>query len=139
MEYIAYVHKDKRSDFGVSFPDFPGVVTAGKTLEEARRLAPSALTLHIKGMLEDGEQIPDPSSLDELAQRDPDYKSASAVIPVSVKLPDKLVRINVTARESQIKAIDQLADKAGMSRSAYMVQSTMMHFLGVPGKKPPKR
>jgi len=39
MEYIAYLHKDKNSDFGVSFPDFPGCITAGKTLEEARELA----------------------------------------------------------------------------------------------------
>ena len=39
MDYIAYLHKDRISDFGVSFPDFPGCVTAGKTLEEARRLA----------------------------------------------------------------------------------------------------
>jgi predicted RNase H-like HicB family nuclease len=39
MDYIAYLHKDRDSDFGVSFPDFPGCVTAGKTLDEARRLA----------------------------------------------------------------------------------------------------
>ena len=31
MEYIAYLHKDRKSDFGVSFPDFPGCITAGKT------------------------------------------------------------------------------------------------------------
>jgi predicted RNase H-like HicB family nuclease len=24
MDYIAYLHKDRKSDFGVSFPDFPG-------------------------------------------------------------------------------------------------------------------
>ena len=35
MEYVAYLHKDRDSDFGVSFPDFPGCVTAGRTLEEA--------------------------------------------------------------------------------------------------------
>jgi predicted RNase H-like HicB family nuclease len=30
-EYIALIHKDAGSDFGVSFPDFPGCVTAGST------------------------------------------------------------------------------------------------------------
>jgi predicted RNase H-like HicB family nuclease len=54
MRYIAYLHKDKGSDFGVSFPDFSGCVTAGRTLEEARQLADEALTLYIAGMLEDG-------------------------------------------------------------------------------------
>jgi predicted RNase H-like HicB family nuclease len=62
MEYIAYLHKDRDSDFGVSFPDFPGCVTAGRTLEEARRMAAEALALHIAGMIEDGEMVPDPST-----------------------------------------------------------------------------
>ena len=66
MEYIAYLHKDADSDFGVSFPDFPGCVTAGKTLEEARRMAGEALMLHIQGLVEDGQEIPDPSGLDDL-------------------------------------------------------------------------
>ncbi len=52
MEYIAYLHKDERSDYGVSFPDFPGCITAGSTLEEARKMAADALALHIAGMIE---------------------------------------------------------------------------------------
>ena len=68
MEYIAYLHKDKGSDFGVSFPDFPGCITAGKTLEEARKLAVEALKLHMAGMIEDGEALPEPSTLDQLAE-----------------------------------------------------------------------
>ncbi len=67
MDYIAYLHKDRDSDFGVSFPDFPGCVTAGKTLEEARRMAAEALALHIEGMIEDGDAVPPSSNLDALA------------------------------------------------------------------------
>jgi len=77
MQYIAYLHKDSDSDFGVSFPDFPGYITAGKTLEEARRLAPEALAFHIEGMREDGDAIPKPSTLDELS-RDPNMKKGVA-------------------------------------------------------------
>ncbi len=123
MEYIAYLHKDKGSDFGVSFPDFPGAVTAGKTLEEARELAVEALTLHMAGMIEDGEALPEPSTLDELA-RDPAMKGAVAFLVVA-EPPEKTVRVNITARESQIEAIDRLARKAGMTRSTYMVQSAV--------------
>ena len=101
MEYIAYLHKTKASDFGVSFPDFPGCITAGKSLEEARRFAAEALGLHIKGMEEDGEAIPEPSSLDEL-EGDPSMEGAVAVL-VSVPATDATVRINITARESQIE------------------------------------
>ena len=35
--YIALLHKAKASSFGVTFPDFPGCVTGGETLEEAKR------------------------------------------------------------------------------------------------------
>src|ERR1035441_6271666 len=52
MEYIAYLHKDKNSDFGVSFPDFPGCITAGSSLDEARAMAAEALALHVAGMRE---------------------------------------------------------------------------------------
>ena len=58
--YIGIIHKDADSDFGVSFPDFPGCVTAGKTLDEAGRMAQDALAGHIAGMVEDGESIPAP-------------------------------------------------------------------------------
>ncbi|MDO8431062.1 MAG: type II toxin-antitoxin system HicB family antitoxin [Candidatus Binatus sp.] len=127
MDYIAYLHKDRDSDFGVSFPDFPGCVTTGKTLEEARRMAAEALALHIAGMIEDGEVLPDPSNLDALAN-DPDMKGAVAVLISVEPAAEKTVRINITAREGQLKAIDQLAGKAGLTRSAYMVQSALNRF-----------
>lgn len=123
MEYIAYLHKDEKSDYGVSFPDFPGCVTAGSSLEEARKMAAEALALHLAGMVEDGEVIPEPSTLDDL-QRDPAMKGAVAFLVEAVE-PEKTVRINITARESQIAEIDRRANAARMSRSAYMVQRAL--------------
>jgi hypothetical protein len=43
---------------------------------------------------------------------------------VSVGL-DKTVRLNITARESQVAAIDQKADEAGRTRSADMVRAAL--------------
>ena len=122
MEYIAYLHKDGKSDFGVSFPDFPGCVTAGKSLEEASRKAPEALAFHIAGMMEDGEKIPKPSKLDDLVG-DPDRRDAVVFLVTTELGRAKTVRVNITARENQIELIDRLAGRAGMTRSAYMVQS----------------
>ncbi len=34
--YIGLIHKDADSDYGASFPDFPGLVTAGTDLDDAR-------------------------------------------------------------------------------------------------------
>jgi predicted RNase H-like HicB family nuclease len=123
MEYIAYLHKEKKSDYGVSFPDFPGCITAGKTLDEARRNAVNALSLHIEGMVEDGEGIPDASSLDNLA-RDPALNNAIAFL-VEVNVSDKVERFNITARKSQMEEIDRLAKLQGMTRSAYIVASAL--------------
>ena len=127
MDYIAYLHKDRDSDFGVSFPDFPGCITAGRTLEDAHHMAAEALSLHIEGMIEDGEAIPEPSTLDALA-KDPAMKHAVAFLVHVEPETEKTVRINITARERQVEQIDRLADKAGMTRSAYMVQSALNRF-----------
>ena len=135
MDYIAYLRKDRDSDYGVSFPDFPGCVTAGRTLEEARRMAVEALALHVEGMIEDGDPIPDPSNLDALAN-DPELKSAVAILVSLEPTREKTVRINITARESQIEAIDRLASKAGLTRSAYIVQSSLNRFGSNKTKRP---
>ena len=122
MNYIACLHEDRESDFGVSFPDFPGCVTAGRTLEEARRKAEEVLALHISGMAEDGETVPKPSRLDEITD-DPARNGAVAILVCAN--PEKTIRVNITARESQIMMIDRLAELAGMTRSAYIVQSAI--------------
>lgn len=77
MEYIAYLHKDANSDYGVSFPDFPGCIATGTSPEEAQHKASEALSLHIAGMQEDGEVAPQASTLDGL-RRDPLAKDAVA-------------------------------------------------------------
>lgn len=123
MEYIAYLHKDRDSDYGVSFPDFPGCITAGKTLDEASRLASEALALHIEGMIEDGDTVPEPSKVDDIAADA--AKHGAIAFMVSVDAPDATVRVNITARESQIERIDRLAAAASMTRSAYMVRAAL--------------
>jgi predicted RNase H-like HicB family nuclease len=123
MDYIAYLHKDRGSDYGVSFPDFPGCITAGRTLDEASRMAEEALALHIRGMMEDGDPVPEPSRLEDIA-KDAVRQGAIAFM-VKVEAPDATVRVNITARESQIAKIDELAEAAGMTRSGYMVRASI--------------
>ena len=121
--YIAIVHKDPKSDFGVSFPDFPGCITAGRNIDEAKDMAQEALTLHIHGMIEDGERLPTPSKLEEI-MADPDYTDAAAYLVVDV--PDakpRTVRVNITIPEMTLKQIDAAAKKRGMSRSSFLVHA----------------
>jgi predicted RNase H-like HicB family nuclease len=121
--FIAVVHKDPKSDFGVSFPDFPGCITAGSSIDEAKDMAHEALSLHIKGMLEDGEKIPPPSKLEDI-MADPDYSDATAILVVTVsETKPRSVRVNITVPEDMLRKIDAVAKKRGMSRSSFLVHA----------------
>jgi predicted RNase H-like HicB family nuclease len=118
--YIAIIQKDSDSDFGVSFPDFPGCVTAGATIDEAKDLAQEALIFHIEGMLADGEEMPEPSGLEEV-MADPDYAGGLAFLVTVPKT--RAVRINISIPEMALRKIDAAAKKKGLTRSAFLVQA----------------
>ena len=121
--YIAVIHKDPDSDFGVSFPDFPGCITAGATIDEVKDMAHKALPFHIKGMLEDGEKIPIPSRLEEI-MADSDYTDAAAFLVVTIPdLKPRSVRVNITIPEDTLYRIDVAAKKRGMSRSSFLAHA----------------
>jgi|MudIll2142460700_1097286.scaffolds.fasta_scaffold14568_2 predicted RNase H-like HicB family nuclease len=120
-EYIALLRKDRKSDWGVDFPDFPGCVAAAKSREEARHLAVEALQFHIDGMLEDGEEIPDPSTLDEIMA---DASNRRAVA-FAVGVPDptsRAVRVNITLPKSDLLRIDAYARRLGLTRSRLLLK-----------------
>jgi predicted RNase H-like HicB family nuclease len=122
QQYIGLIHKETDSDFGVSFPDFPGVATAGTSLADARQMAEEALTLHVEGMIEDGEAIPEPSSLDDIMAI-PDNRDG-VVILVGVKTePPKTIRVNVTFPEDILAKIDRYTEEKGLTRSAFLAQA----------------
>ena len=127
--FIGLIHKDADSDFGVSFPDFPGAITAGKTLDEARAMAEEALTLHVEGLTEDGEVLPEPSTLEEVMS-DPDNRSGVAIL-VSVKTEQpRAVRVNVTLPEDVLEQIDRYAEANGFTRSGLLAQAARKLIAG---------
>ena len=79
--YIGLVHKDPDSDYGVSFPDLPGCITADSTLEAVKVMAAEALGLHLEGMTAYGEYIPPASSADAILAHE-DASDAIAFIVV---------------------------------------------------------
>ena len=44
--------------FQVIVPALPGIITYGRTLEEAREMAQDAIACHLQGLLKDNEEIP---------------------------------------------------------------------------------
>ena len=120
--YIALIHKDAEHDFGVSFPDLPGCVTAGSDLDEARAFAEEALALHVAGLAEDGVAVPEPSTLDSV-MRDAINRDAVAVLVQAKGATPKVVRVNITVPEDVLGAIDAYAEQHGMNRSGFLVRA----------------
>ena len=77
MNYIALIHKEEKSDYGVSFPDFPGCISVGETLEDTKVMAQEALLHHISLLKEMHEHVPVPTSLEEIMSS-PESRSAIA-------------------------------------------------------------
>lgn len=120
-DYIALIHKDPDSDYGVSFPDFPGCISAGVTLDEARAMAEEALGFHIEGMIEDGQSIPEPSSLQEV-MADAENRDGLAIL-VSTEVKSRVVRVNITLPEDTLREVDRYAEAHGFTRSGFLVQA----------------
>jgi predicted RNase H-like HicB family nuclease len=121
-QYIGLIHKDAESDFGVSFPDFPGVVTAGTSLDDARAMAEEALAFHVDGLIEDGDAIPEPSSLEQV-MADEANRSGVAILVGLKTDAKKAVRVNVTLPEDVLAQIDSYAENHGYSRSGFLVKA----------------
>lgn len=47
-------------------PDLPGCVAAGETREETVQLMKEAIEFHLEGMREDGDEIPQPSEVEQV-------------------------------------------------------------------------
>lgn len=123
---IAYalIHEED-GIFGISFPDFSGVVSTGRTEEDAIRKGAEALTFHVTGMVEDGDALPVLRSLSEL-RADPDFREAArdAVIAlVPFEMPGKSVRLNISMDENLLEAVDRAARATGQSRSAFLAEA----------------
>ncbi len=61
MQYVALFDEDKNG-FSVEFPDFPGCVTCGDTLDEAVDHAHEALAVFVEELTEQERDLPEPST-----------------------------------------------------------------------------
>ena len=67
----------------VVFPDFPGCVSQGDTMDEAVSMAEEALTFHTAGMVEDGDPLPAATAL-EVILNDPDTEPGAVAVYVEL-------------------------------------------------------
>ncbi|CAH1671959.1 type II toxin-antitoxin system HicB family antitoxin [Chelatococcus asaccharovorans] len=119
---IAFIVKEDGA-YGVMFPDFPGAVTGGDTLDEALRRARATLEAHVEALIEEGIALPELRSLDAITADDSlaDLRGeADLVAAIEVDLPGKSVRVNVSFDERLLERIDRAAAAVGESRSGFL-------------------
>ncbi len=118
----------------VTFPNLPGCITEGDTLEEAYKMAKEAATLHLWSMEDDGDLIPEPTPPDKI-----EVPEGGFVSLVDVWLPpirDKMANKAVNKMLTLPKWLNDLGEREKINFSA-ILQNALKKHLGVENFKPP--
>lgn len=118
---VALVH-GKPGAYGISFPDFPGCIAGGATVDETLRRGRDALDFHVESMMEVGEALPKIRDIAEI-KADPEYTEDFAdalVAVVDAEVPAKAVRVNISIDERLLDRIDRAAQATGETRSGFI-------------------
>jgi predicted RNase H-like HicB family nuclease len=141
MNFPIVIHKDKDSDYGVTVPDLPGCFTAGRTLDEAIAMAQEAIELHLEGLIEEGQAIPRPRTVED-HKHNPEHKGGTwAVVSIAPwNLRTKARRINISIPERVLHAVDRFAKAENETRSGLLVKAATVYIRKRPavGKKRPR-
>jgi predicted RNase H-like HicB family nuclease len=129
LEY--YTH-DIASGISVFFPDLPGCVSGGDNEIEAIQSAREALTLHLYGMAEDGDDIPTPSNVRELQlekEENCEYRIVfidAWMTPFQDAMRNKAVKKTLTIP----KWLNDMAEKNKVNFSQ-ILQTALKQYLGI--------
>ncbi len=61
-EYLVVI-EHKGGSWGAYCPDLPGVGVAGDTREEVEQLIRDAISLHLEGLRQSGDPVPEPTAV----------------------------------------------------------------------------
>jgi predicted RNase H-like HicB family nuclease len=112
--------------FGIVVPDLPGCFSAGDTLDEAIAGAEEAAAAWIDAMLDAGEAIPVPTTLDDLRANADFAGWTYGVISIDpALLDDRTERVNITLPRRVLERLDAQARAAGETRSGFIAQLTL--------------
>jgi predicted RNase H-like HicB family nuclease len=125
--YIALVHKDEDSAYGISFPDIPGCYSAADDAAALLANASEALDL----WFEDAAAV-SPRGMAEIRAEVADDLAAGAfllAVPY-VRRTRRQKRVNVSLDVGTVDAIDEAAAGMKMTRSAFIALSAENEIRG---------
>ncbi|WP_323991493.1 type II toxin-antitoxin system HicB family antitoxin [Nguyenibacter sp. L1] len=118
------------------FPDLPGCVSAGDTLNEALANAADAAAGWIDATLDAGDAVPSPRTLD-MVRRLPEYAGwAVGFVTIDpAMLDDRVERANISLPRGVLKRLDALA-KAGHETRSGMIAALTLQANLIPSENP---
>ncbi|WP_109464425.1 type II toxin-antitoxin system HicB family antitoxin [Albibacillus kandeliae] len=121
MHYIAIIHHDPGSAYGVSFPDVPDCFAAADDEKDVLKNAIAALDDYFA----DGHPLPAPRSIEDIrAEVAEDLAEGAYLILVPlIPRPTKSERVNLSLDRGLLQAIDEAADLVGLNRSAFIAMA----------------
>jgi len=133
MQYLAFVHHEENAGFGLSFPDFPGCIAHGDTLDDALKQGREALAFHVEGMIADKQAVPAPRSATDI-EADSDLADwrAGATLAYLPLILDRgsPKRVNISIDPGLLEAIDDEARSRGTNRSAFLASAARKEISG---------
>ena len=131
LTYLAILEPSADGGYGISFPDIPGCISYCKTLDEAQENAEEAASLHIYGLEEDGEPIPEPT-----IEYKVDCMVGNIIMPVTIhpdlyraRRDNERVRTNITIPAWLKKEAE--ANNVNYSR---ILETALLEYLKIPFK-----
>jgi predicted RNase H-like HicB family nuclease len=125
--YHAIVHKEVGSAWGVQFPDLAGCFSGADELEDVLANASEAVSLYLEG-----EEIPEPSSLESIRQvAAEDLAQGAFLLAVPyVTSYNRPQRINISIDQGMLDAIDTAASERKLTRSAFLAEAARNEIEG---------
>lgn len=118
MKYIAIFEEEKKG-ISVTFPDVPGCVTFGKTLDEAVDMAHEALSMFVELELEAGADLPDARDKKEISAL-PEAKGNKLIgIDVAEDGTD-FEEVAVVLHKHLLERIEKYADSYGVGPADFL-------------------
>lgn len=120
--YHFVVHHDgPGTSYGISFPDFPGAITAAHAQEHIYDAAKDVLEAHIAFLIREGDPVPEPMPVDDVvAHEDAAGALFIGLVQAGSQPTGRVVRANISMDERLLREIDRAAKARGMTRSAFL-------------------
>lgn len=131
-----FCYEDDSDQIGIVFPDLPGCTSQADNDAEAMRMAKEAMTLHLWGMEEDDDKIPQPTPVKDLRP-----EADQAIVLVEAFMPPFRERMNnkaVTKTVTVPRWLELEAKSASLNYSQ-ILQDGIMSRLGIKREIPRRR